>query len=66
MFLKFQSQDQRRKYGGSCFIELQFCKLPSATKLDRIFNGYDHWQNESLYVYDNECSETVLKYCQMR
>ncbi len=62
MFLKFQSQDQRRKYGGSCFIELQFCKLPSGTKIDRIINGYDHWQNESLYVYDNEQGAFYQKY----
>ena len=62
MFLKFQTQDQRRKYGGSCFIELQFCKLPSGTKIDRIFNGYDYWQNESLYVYDNEQGAFYQKY----
>ena len=25
MFLKFESQDERREYGGSCFVEFQFC-----------------------------------------
>lgn len=27
MFLKFQSQEERRQYGGLCFFELQLYKL---------------------------------------
>ena len=27
MFLKFESQDERREYGGSCFVEFQFCMM---------------------------------------
>ena len=43
MFLRFDSQEDRRKYGGSCFIELQFCKLPFGTRINRIINEYNHW-----------------------
>ena len=62
MFLKFESQEKRKKYGGSCFIEIQFCKLPSGTNINRIINGYDHWQNDSLYVYDDKQGEFYDKY----
>ena len=53
MFLKFHSQDERRAYGGSCFIELQFCKLSADTALNDILQQYTHWQNDSLYVHDD-------------
>ena len=62
MFLKFDSQEDRRKYGGSCFIEIQFCKLPSGKKIESIIKGYDHWQNDSLYIYDTDHSAFYLIY----
>ena len=62
MFLRFDSQEDRRKYGGSCFIELQFCKLPFGTRINRIINEYNHWQNDSLYVYDVEQESFYLIY----
>ena len=51
MFLKFQSQDDRRKYGGSCFIELQFCKVAVPEVMEDIFKHYDNWRNDSFYVH---------------
>lgn len=50
MFKRFDSQEERRKAGGTCFIELQFCLLPSGTPLKRIVSGNDHWRDDSLYV----------------
>ena len=54
LFLKFSSQDERRAYGGSAFIELQFCKLPPATPIKKIIavNSIEDWKNDSLYVND--------------
>ena len=51
MFLKFESQDERREYGGSCFIEFQFCMMPEGTQQNRIFHPIDHWRDDSLYVH---------------
>ena len=51
MFLKFDSQDDRRKYGGSCFVELQFCKLPRESSLKEILGGIEYWRDDSLYVH---------------
>ncbi len=51
MFLKFESQDERREYGGSCFVEFQFCMMPEGTQQNRIFHSIDHWRDDSLYVH---------------
>ncbi len=36
LFLTFHSQEERREYGGSAFIEMQFCKLPAGTGIKDI------------------------------
>lgn len=48
----FKSQEERRNFGGSAFIEIQHCKLPESTKLEKIIsvNVIPHWENDSLYV----------------
>ena len=54
LFLSFNSQKERRAYGGSAFIEMQFCKLPAETKVKDIVavSNINHWQNDSLYIND--------------
>lgn len=54
LFLTFHSQEERREYGGSAFIEMQFCKLPVGTGIKDIVavSSINHWQNDSLYIYD--------------
>lgn len=59
MFLKFQSQEERRQYGGSCFIELQFCRSSATEALEDILKRYAHWENDSLYVHGDEPLYTV-------
>lgn len=56
LFHIFNSQKERIDYGGSDFIEIQFCKLPFNTKSDDItyLDNINHWQNDSLYVADEE------------
>ena len=51
MILRFTSQDDRRKYGGSCFIEIQFCFLPAGTSSKTILNDHAYWRDDSLYVH---------------
>lgn len=54
LFLVFNSQEERKEYGGSAFIEMQFCKLPPKTKTKSIVasRNINNWQNDSLYISD--------------
>lgn len=54
LFHIFNSQEERRNFGGSAFIEMQFCKLPSGTKAKKLVSpsSINHWQNDSLYIDD--------------
>lgn len=61
MFLKFESQDERREYGGSCFVEFQFCMMPEGTQQDRIFHSIDHWRDDSLYVHGDSPLFSIYK-----
>lgn len=57
IFHSFANQDERRKFGGSAFIELQYCTLKSKTKLAKVVNKHGYWRDSSLYIYmdDIEC-----------
>ena len=55
MFLSFSSQEERRAYGGSDFVEIQFCTLPVGTKpADAVrLKNLRSWEDSSLYVADD-------------
>ena len=59
LFHTFASQDERRKFGGSDFVELQLCKLNRGTELEKIVSNevIEHWKNDSLYVYGDDLEE---------
>ncbi len=52
MFWSFASQEERKKAGGSAFLELQYCTLSRETSLKKIMSAKEaeHWKNDSLYV----------------
>ncbi|MBR2329565.1 MAG: hypothetical protein IKA58_06765 [Clostridia bacterium] len=54
LFYTFNSQDERRRYGGSAFIEMQFCTLPAGTTIEELVavDSIKHWLNDSLYIDD--------------
>jgi len=56
IFHTFNSSEQRRDFGGSAFIEMQFCKLPSKAAIDQIVavSSITNWQDDSLYIHDIE------------
>lgn len=55
MFYVFNSQEERREFGGSAFIEIQFCKMPFDTKIKKITaNGMKNWRDDSLYIYADD------------
>ncbi len=52
MFLKFSCDEERRAYGGSCFIEIQYCRLPKKCCVKEIVDAkISHWDYSSLFVF---------------
>lgn len=64
MFHTFKNKEDRRAFGGSAFIEIQYCKLKPNTRIKKIVsvNAIDCWQNDSLYVYVNDIDEFFSNY----
>lgn len=56
MFHRFMNQDERREYGGSDFVEIQFCRMPVGTSVKEIIavDSIRNWLDDSLYVEDYE------------
>lgn len=54
LFHTFSSQEERRRFGGSCFVELQFCRMPPGTPVKRLVDvdSICNWMDDSLYVDD--------------
>ncbi len=61
MFLKFQTQEERRAYRGSDFVEIQYCPFPVGTPEKKIVNVISHWALTSLYVEDENEFYTEYK-----
>ena len=64
MFLRFESQGERKEYGGSCFIEFQFCKLPVGTKLDQIVHSNmseDYFDYYGITYYAPDKIEPIIE-----
>lgn len=64
LFHAFNSQEERRKYGGSAFVEIQFCKMKSEAKIQNIIavSSINHWQDDSLYIYLDDTESFVKEY----
>ncbi len=64
MFLKFNSTEQRRAYGGSAFLELQYCKLPVGTSERKLVSSGSicFWDISSLYVYVDDMDAFYAEY----
>lgn len=54
LFHTFHSQEERREYGGSAFIEMQFCKLSANATIQELVavDSIQNWKNDSLYISD--------------
>lgn len=64
LFRTFSSQEERREFGGTCFIELQYCRLPQGTGIKQIVSvdAIGFWKNDSLYIYGDDENEFVSRY----
>ena len=52
LFHVFHSQSDRRSFGGSDFIEIQYCQLAQGSTIDEIVScdSIVHWKEDSLYI----------------
>ena len=52
LFHVFASQEERREFGGSDFIELQYCRLRHGSKIKEIvsISAIGGWKDDSLYI----------------
>ena len=64
LFHSFNNQDERRAFGGSDFLELQFCKLKKGTNIKSIVatRNIVDWCNDSLYVSGDDTDVFYKQY----
>ncbi len=64
LFHVFSSQEERRNFGGSDFIEMQYCRLDRETEMERVVltDAIEHWKNDSLYIHGDDVNEFVSHY----
>lgn len=64
LFHSFASQEERKKFGGSYFVELQYCRLAQGTEIEKIvsISAIEHWKNDSLYIYGDDDNAFVSYY----
>lgn len=64
MFYAFSSQEERKKSGGTYFIELQYCRLLPDTEIEKIVSvtAIEHWKNDSLYINGDDANKFVSIY----
>ena len=64
LFYSFNNQDERRAFGGSDFLELQFCKLKKGTNIKSIVatRNIVDWCNDSLYVSGDDTDVFYKQY----
>ena len=52
LFHRFGSQEERREWGGSDFIELQYCRHEQGATIQQLVSveAVTPWQEDSLYI----------------
>ncbi|MGN0813865.1 MAG: hypothetical protein ACI4MH_01380 [Candidatus Coproplasma sp.] len=54
IFHSFENQEERRKFGGSAFIELQYCTLKPETGIKKTVKSHGYWADSSLYIHADD------------
>ena len=64
LFHIFNNKEERRAFGGSSFVELQYCRLNLNSKLKKIVSlrHIKHWLDDSLYVYVDDIDDFMESY----
>lgn len=64
MFYCFNDQKERATFGGSSFLELQYCKMKKGTPAETIVSvsSINHWQDDSIYINIDDAPEFISNY----
>jgi hypothetical protein len=64
MFHSFESREARRAFGGSAFIEIQYCRLKPTSRISEIVSPRvrNDLKDDSLYVYVDDIDEFYSNY----
>ena len=64
MFQVFQNQNDRRNFGGSAFLEFQYCKMKFVSKIEDLVSvdNVEFWKDNSLYVYIDDIELFLEQY----
>lgn len=64
MFHVFSNQKERRQFGGTCFLEIQYCRHEKGTPLERLISidSITNWEDDSLYVHGDDQTEFYDQY----
>ena len=67
LFHVFSTQSERRAFGGSDFIEIQYCKLKRSADRKRIVSVHavECWKEDSLYIADDDWETFLDAYGEM-
>lgn len=57
LFHMFSNQEERRRFGGGDFAELQYCTLPAGTDIGKIVDVHSFWKDDSLYIFGDDFNE---------
>ncbi len=64
MFDSFASQTGRKEFGGSDFLEIQFCRMPPETKMETAVavDSINRWLDDSLYISGDDTNAFLKEY----
>lgn len=64
LFHSFNNQEERRRFGGSDFLEMQFCQQKNGTSLKTIISpdAIENWHDDSLYVCGDDWKRFYKNY----
>ncbi len=64
LFHSFSSQEERRSFGGSDFIELQHGKLDASLPMEELVSVHriPHWREDSLYLQGDDWEQFDAAY----
>lgn len=64
LFHTFSSKEEMGSYGGSGFVELQFCCMPFQTDIKNLVDikNIQNWKDDSLYIISDDVEKFEQEY----
>ena len=64
IFHSFANQEERKNFGGTAFMELQYCTLRPETEIKKIVGvgAHGNWMDSSLYIYLDDIESFCSNY----